>query len=151
MYMKIKEPLYHPEGRQFLADFRIGATRPGPYTSNVAVRSFVIELRLNGQVVGEYTHNKSDIFMSGTETSLGTILIEVKAGDGVGGQLAFGSERARTEQQWNVKVVAHVVCMLAVPGIERDVKRDYWTAEQYCAVRIFGFNPEEVRGALRRI
>lgn len=152
MYVKIKEPLYHPEGRQFLADFRIGTTRPGPATSNLVVRSFVIELRLNGQVVGEYEHNKSDIPLNATETSLGRILIEVEAGDGPGGQLAFGSERAAADHgQWNVKVDAHVICMLEVPGVEHDAKLDYWTETQYAGVRIFGFTAEELRGALRRI
>jgi len=151
MYVKIKDPLYHPEGRQFLVDLRIGTSPLAPRTRNIAVRSFIIELRLDGEAVGEYEHHKSDIPLSATETSLGKILIEVKAGDGPGGQLAFGSQRAAAAHQWNVKVDAHVICMLEVPGVERDAKLDYWTETQYAGVRIFGFTAEELRGAFRRI
>src|SRR4051812_10478215 len=140
MFVKMRNPMYYPNGREFIADFRIGATRRDGMPANVAVRSFIIELRLNDQPVGEYDHRKSDIPLSSAETSLGRVLIAVKVGDGPTGQIPFGTQGAEAEAgQWNIKVTAHVVCELDVEGLARTPKLDYWTEEQCCAVKLLGW------------
>lgn len=154
MFVKMVNPVYAPNERKFVAEFRVGSVRP--LGQNIQLRSYWIELRLNSQAVATFDFKGSDSYLSSGETLLSRVLFSVKDTDGPTESSPPGFDdmtatQVANGQQWNVRASARVICMLAVPGIPLEVKLDYHTDEQMCAVRLLGLSKRETDGALGRI